>query len=157
MEVCVIDNNTPDKELWMPVEDACIRLNEELGREVFRFFHVMGIKGAKAGALNYLLDGRIAKDTDLIALVDADYHAEPSFPGCLVGHFKDDNVAFVQTSHDYRDQNECLYKNWSYWEYMPCYKVGLACLNEYDVSFTVGTMCVFRHSAIEKVGRWSEW
>ena len=44
-EVLVIDNNTSDPHLWQPVRDHC----DELG-DRFRFLHVEGITGAKAGA-----------------------------------------------------------------------------------------------------------
>jgi len=67
-EVLVIDNNTADPELWRPVMAHCERLG---GR--FRFLHVEGITGAKAGALNWAL-GYTCPQAELIAVIDADYH-----------------------------------------------------------------------------------
>ncbi|HEX5034816.1 MAG TPA: glycosyltransferase, partial [bacterium] len=49
-EVLVVDNNTPDPELWKPVEKRC----QELGSR-FRFFSLGKWPGFKAGALNFAL------------------------------------------------------------------------------------------------------
>lgn len=155
-EVIVCDNNTTDVALWRPVEAHCRQMNAELGEERFRFFHVEGMKGAKAGALNFCLDHTDTRAT-LVALVDADYAAEPDFLARLVGFFKDENFAFVQTSHDYRDSEKNLFNKLCYWEYLIANKLDFTGSSELKASFTIGTMCVFRKSAIEKVGRWAEW
>src|SRR5690606_36865458 len=76
-EVIVCDNNTPDEALWRPVERYCQQLNARR-RAPFKFFHVAPLEGAKAGALNFSLT-KTAPDVELIALVDADYLAEPDF------------------------------------------------------------------------------
>lgn len=47
-EVLVVDNNTSDEALWRPVEAECRRLGPR-----FRFLHVEGLKGFKAGAMNW--------------------------------------------------------------------------------------------------------
>ncbi|BAS11722.1 glycosyltransferase [Arthrobacter sp. Hiyo8] len=43
-EVLVIDNNTTDPALWEPLREHCLVLGDR-----FRFLHVEGISGAKAG------------------------------------------------------------------------------------------------------------
>src|SRR5262249_278048 len=73
-EVLVIDNNTADPELWWPVKAHCERLGER-----FRFLHVEGITGAKAGALNRALDYTCPR-AQLIAAVDPDYPLHPPCP-----------------------------------------------------------------------------
>jgi hypothetical protein len=55
-EVVVVDNNTTDEALCRPVEEHCRSLGSR-----FRFLHVEGLEGAKAGALNYAL-GHTAPD-----------------------------------------------------------------------------------------------
>jgi cellulose synthase/poly-beta-1,6-N-acetylglucosamine synthase-like glycosyltransferase len=74
-EVIVIDNNTVDPLLWQPVAATCTELGSQ-----FRFYHRMGVIGAKAGALNIaLLETR--QDASHIVTVDADYVTDPQFLG----------------------------------------------------------------------------
>lgn len=150
-EVIVIDNNTTDPKLWEPLEQHCAYLGER-----FRFFHVEGITGAKAGALNYITP-YVASDATLIACVDSDYIAEPDFLRRLAGFFDDPQVGFVQTSHDYRQWENRPYQKACYWEYMPFYKQMLPTLSEWTSSYTVGTMCIVRRQALQGVGGWAEW
>lgn len=150
-EVIVIDNNTQDQALWRPLEAHCHTLGSR-----FRFIHVENLSGAKAGALNYILP-QVVMDAELIAVVDSDYEVEPDFLQRLVGFFHDDQIGFVQTSHDYRSWKQGLYQKSCYWEYMPTYKHLLPTLNEWSAAFTVGTMCLIRRTALEAAGGWAEW
>src|SRR5690606_33542545 len=140
--------------LWRPVERYCQQLNARR-RAPFKFFHVAPLEGAKAGALNFSLT-KTAPDVELIALVDADYLAEPDFLSRLTGFFEDEKVGFVQTPHDYLPDGSA-YQAMCYWEYMPPNKVGLASINEYDCAYTIGTMCILRKDAILEAGGWAEW
>lgn len=153
-EVLVCDNNTTDEALWRPVEAHCQRLNRKGDR--FRFFHVAPLPGAKAGALNFLIE-RMDPDVELIAVIDADYLSTPDFLSRLVGFFEDPQLGFVQTPHDYRAWGESAFLSACYWEYMPNNKVELPGLNEYGAAFTIGTMCVIRAEALERAGGWAEW
>ncbi len=150
-EVLVIDNNTPDPKLWLPLQRHCEMLGER-----FRFFHVDKLEGAKAGALNYLAP-HTAKDAQIIACVDSDYVAEPDFLSRLTGFFADEKIGFVQTSHDYREWGDTFYLESCYWEYMPTYKQLLPTLNEWSSAYTVGTMCLIRRKALDDAGGWAEW
>lgn len=155
-EVIVCDNNTNDAGLWRPVETRCQELNAALGAERFRFFHVENLKGAKAGALNYCLDLTDPR-TVLIAVVDADYIADSNFLSCLVPLFRDQQLDFVQTSHDYYDDKKNLFNQFCYWEYLLGTKFSMAGLNELYAAFTIGTMCILRRKAVEDAGRWAGW
>jgi hypothetical protein len=124
--------------------------------ERFHFFHVSPLPGAKAGALNYLIE-RMDPDAELIAVIDADYLAAPDFLSRLVGFFDDPQLGFVQTPHDYRAWEDSTFLSACYWEYMPNNKVELPGLNEYGAAFTIGTMCVIRTEALERAGGWAEW
>lgn len=150
-EVILMDNNTQDEALWQPVKKHC----ESLG-ERFRFIHVDNMKGAKAGALNYALE-QTSKDCELIAVVDADYHARPDFLARLTGYFADPTIGFVQTPHDYRNWEHSLYLRMCYWEYRPFHWSGMAALNERDAGITIGTMCIIRRAALEQAGGWATW
>ncbi|MEN3305243.1 MAG: hypothetical protein V7603_1445 [Micromonosporaceae bacterium] len=151
LEVLVIDNNTVDEALWRPVQRHCERLGER-----FRFLHVEGLSGAKAGALNYAL-ARTDPAAEVVAVVDADYQAEPGFPGELVDAFGDTRLAFVQTSHDYRDWAASAYLTGCYWEYRAMYAGYMRSRSQRETALTTGTMCLVRRSALERVGGWAEW
>lgn len=150
-EVIVIDNNTEDPNLWLPVKTHC----ETLGPQ-FRFMHAEGLKGAKGGALNYihkLIDPR----AEIIGVIDADYLPDKDFLKSLVGHFADPKIGFIQTPHDYRAWRDNLFLTMCYWEYKIFFHTAMISLNERDAGITVGTMCLVRKEALEKAGGWSEW
>lgn len=155
-EVLVCDNNTKDEALWRPLEAHCAQLNQRLGGERFRFFHIAPLPGAKAGALNFCLEV-MAGDTDVVAVIDADYQARPDFLSRLVTFFDDPQIGYVQTPHDYRGYSQSRYLNACYWEYMPNNKVDLPGVSEYGGAFTIGTMCLLRAAGLRKVGGWAEW
>ena len=155
-EVLVCDNNTKDEMLWRPLEAHCAVLNQRLGYERFRFFHVDPLPGAKAGALNFLLEV-MAPDAELVAIIDADYQARPDFLSRLVTFFDDPKIGYVQTPHDYRGYSQSDYLNACYWEYMPNNKVDMPGVSEYGGAFTIGTMCILRTEGLRRAGGWAEW
>ena len=150
-EVVVVDNNTKDPNLWKPVERHCAVLGSR-----FRFFHVAPLSGAKAGALNFALQHTSA-DAELIALIDADYQAEPDFLERLVGFFDDPRMGFVQTPHDYRSWQGNSYLRACYWEYIEHFRLRIASLSEWVSSHIIGTMCLVRRCALEEAGGWAQW
>jgi cellulose synthase/poly-beta-1,6-N-acetylglucosamine synthase-like glycosyltransferase len=96
-EVLVIDNNTTDENLWRPVEEYCKRLGPQ-----FRFFHVEGLPGFKAGAMNYVrkyMDHRAG----FIFVVDADYVVRRDAISRALRYFSDPNIGLVQFPQDYRN------------------------------------------------------
>lgn len=150
-EVIVIDNNTADEALWRPVEEHCQRLGPR-----FRFIHVASLPGAKAGALNLALT-HTAPAAEVVAVVDADYQAEPDFLRDLVSLFGDERVGFVQTSHGYRDWNHSRYLTGCRLEYLAMYGGYMRSRDERGTALTTGTMCLVRRRALEKVGGWAKW
>ena len=155
-EVLVIDNNTKDEALWRPLEQHAAHLNDRLGREVFRFFHVAPLDGAKAGALNWVMD-KMDPEAELIAVIDADYFSQPDFLSRLVPFFAGPSLAYLQTPHDYRDHEKSAYLSSCYAEYMPNNKIDMLGVNEYGGAFTIGTMCILRAHVLRRVGGWAEW
>jgi cellulose synthase/poly-beta-1,6-N-acetylglucosamine synthase-like glycosyltransferase len=151
LEVLVIDNNTDDPRLWKPVQAHCQRLGDR-----FRFFHVEGLTGAKAGALNFALR-ETAPDAEIVSVVDADYEVAPDFIDRLIGHFDDPRMGFVQAPHDYRAWEASPYLRACYWEYKYFFHTILVSRNERDAAITVGTMCLIRRKALEEAGGWAEW
>jgi hypothetical protein len=155
-EVLVCDNNTRDPALWLPLQAHCAVLNRRLEREVFRFFHLAALPGAKAGALNVCLQ-RMAPDAQIVGVVDADYHSRPDFLSRLVPFFADPGLGYIQTPHDYRDHQGSRFLTACHWEYMPTNKVDYPGVSEYGGAFTIGTMCLLRAEALRRAGGWAEW
>ncbi|MEJ5977350.1 glycosyltransferase family 2 protein [Novosphingobium sp. PS1R-30] len=155
-EVLVCDNNTQDETLWRPLEAHCAVLNRRLGREVFRFFHVAPLPGAKAGALNFCLE-QMAPDTEVVGVIDADYHSRPDFLSRLVPFFAGPRIGYIQTPHDYRGYEDSDFLTACHWEYMPTNKVDYPGVSEYGGAFTIGTMCLLRAEALRRAGGWAEW
>jgi len=150
-EVVVIDNNTTDESLWRPVEEHCARLGER-----FRFLHVEGITGAKAGALNWArshMDPR----AELMGVVDADYIVEPNWLTDTVGYFEDPGTGFVQCPHAYRDYESSAFTRLANAEYALFFAAHMVSLDENGAGLTVGTMSVIRLAALDKAGGWAEW
>ena len=150
-EVIVLDNNTTDINLWKPVEEHCRKLGKH-----FRFFHFDRIKGAKAGALNKALT-LTAPQAELIAVLDSDYSAKSDFLKKLVRFFADPKIGFVQSLQNYRHWENSRYQTACYYEYQDHFELVLPGQNEWDASYTIGTMCILRRKAMEEVGGWAEW
>jgi len=150
-EVIVIDNNTKDSSLYLPVKEHCRKLGGK-----FRFYHADGISGAKGGALNYIMP-IVHPKTTIIGVIDADYQVEPEFLKALVGYFDNSKIGFVQTPHDYREWKGSLFLTMCYWEYKIFFHSAMISLSERDAGITVGTMCLIRKEALERAGGWSEW
>jgi len=150
-EVLVVDNNTADPNLWRPVEVHCLSLGPR-----FRFFHVEGLAGAKAGALNLALR-HTNPAAEVVGVVDADYQVASDFVDRLIGYFDDPKMGFVQTPHDYRGWEHSRYLRACYWEYRYFYRTILVSRNERGAALTVGTMCLIRRAALEDAGGWAEW
>jgi cellulose synthase/poly-beta-1,6-N-acetylglucosamine synthase-like glycosyltransferase len=96
-EVLVIDNNTSDETVWRPIEECCAKLGER-----FRFFHVEGLKGAKAGAMNYIRP-HINRAAEFVLVVDADYQLDPDAIEKALPYFTSNEIGLVQFPQHYRN------------------------------------------------------
>lgn len=150
-EVIVLDNNTADDSLWRPVASHC----EALGPR-FRFHHLDGIKGFKAGALNKALE-LTDRSAEFIAVIDSDYQVAPHWLRSVMPGFDDPKVGIVQAPQDYRDGDESLFKSCIYEEYTGFFRIGMVERAEHNAIIQHGTMCVIRREAMERVGGWAEW
>jgi exo-beta-1,3-glucanase (GH17 family) len=155
-EVIVVDNNTADESLWRPVDQECVRLNAVLGREVFRFVHVEGLRGFKAGALNLALRHTRA-DAVAIGVIDADYIVDPAWLRRAMVYFEDPAVGFVQAPQDHRDMDATPFKRVIGWEYAGFFNVGMVQRDLDDAIIQHGTMALIRRDALARVGGWAEW
>jgi cellulose synthase/poly-beta-1,6-N-acetylglucosamine synthase-like glycosyltransferase len=147
-EVIVVDNNTPEQQLWRPIES----LSEELG---FRFFHLERWPGHKAGALNFAAEMTSA-DADFIAILDADYLVEPDFLTKLMARFNNSNIAFVQAPQDYRYDCASTYQSSCYFAYRYFFDVNMTARKRMNSIIFVGTMGIIRKAVLVESGGWDE-
>jgi len=155
-EVILLDNNTPDPEVWRPVEAHCRLLNSLTETPRFRFFHFEQMKGFKAGALNRALALTDPAATH-IAVIDSDYQVEPFWLRRVVPHFADPSVALVQGPQDYRDGDGNLFKKMAFEEYRGFFHIGMVERNESNAIIQHGTMTIVARAALVEVDGWSEW
>jgi cellulose synthase/poly-beta-1,6-N-acetylglucosamine synthase-like glycosyltransferase len=150
-EVVVVDNNTKDPAVWGPVEEYC------RGRERVRFVHVAPWPGYKAGACNLALRRYTDPRAEIIGLIDADDIVEPYYLRETVPYFADQNLGFVQTCESNRDFEGSPYYTACVDSYQAFYLSVMSSRNERDTVPFVGTMGLFRRSALAEVGGWNEW
>jgi cellulose synthase/poly-beta-1,6-N-acetylglucosamine synthase-like glycosyltransferase/exo-beta-1,3-glucanase (GH17 family) len=150
-EVLLVDNNTKDDAVWLPVQAHC----ELLGPR-FRFYHLANWPGYKAGALNFALRNS-APDTEVVAVIDSDYLVDPDWLSAMVPHFVNPKVGLVQSPQDYRDWRGDVFKTMCNWEYAGFFNIGMITRNERNAIIQHGTMTMMRRTALEQAGGWAEW
>lgn len=150
-EVIVIDNNTRDEKVWLPVARHCDVLGEK-----FHFHHVDPLAGFKAGALNYALQ-KTSAAAEVIAVIDSDYVVEPNWLRDLVPAFDDPAIGIVQAPQDYRDGDDSLFKSLCDAEYCGFFHIGMVTRNERNAIIQHGTMTLIRRQVLDRVGGWAEW
>jgi exo-beta-1,3-glucanase (GH17 family)/cellulose synthase/poly-beta-1,6-N-acetylglucosamine synthase-like glycosyltransferase len=150
-EVLVIDNNTPNEDVWQPVEAYCAKLGSR-----FRFYHVAPLEGFKAGALNYALRHTVS-GAAVIAVIDSDYQVKSDWLSELVPLFADNKIAVVQAPQDYRDAELNAFKAMCYAEYRGFFYIGMITRNERNAIIQHGTMTMIRKTVLEKLQGWAEW
>jgi cellulose synthase/poly-beta-1,6-N-acetylglucosamine synthase-like glycosyltransferase len=155
-EVIVLDNNTPDAEVWRPVEAHCRVLSAEGNGKRFRFFHFDQVKGFKGGALNRAL-ALTDPEAAYVAIIDSDYQVQPFWLRRVIPYFASPGIALVQGPQDYRDAGQSRFKSMAYEEYRGFFHIGMVERNEHNAIIQHGTMTVVAKDALEEVDGWSEW
>lgn len=150
-EVLVIDNNTRDPEVWMPVKEHC----ETLGSR-FHFFTLGQWPGFKAGALNFALR-ETAPDAEIVGVIDSDYLVRPDWLKSMVPYFDNPKTGFVQAPQDHRDWEGNRFQEMINFEYTGFFHIGMVHRNDYDAIIQHGTMTLIRKTALQAVGNWGEW
>src|SRR5207245_2293599 len=148
--VQVVDNNTRDPAIWKPLEALCTELGPR-----FQFIHLDPWPGFKAGALNEATR-RLPDEVEVIGIVDADYVVKPGFLRAVVGHFKDPQVAFVQTPQHYRDWQDDKYLRGLFFSYRYFFDITIPARAHRNAIIFAGTMGLIRRSALAEIGGWNE-
>src|SRR5437870_7326975 len=147
--VQVVDNNTKDPEVWKPLEALCRELAPR-----FQFLHLDPWPGYKAGALNEATR-RLPDEVEVLGIVDADYLVKPGFLRAVVGHFKDPQVAFVQTPQHYRDWQDDKYLRGLFFSYRYFFDITMPARAHRNAIIFAGTMGLIRRSALAEIGGWN--
>lgn len=150
-EVLIIDNNTPDENLWRPLERRC----QELGPR-FRFFTLGKWPGFKAGALNFGLR-QTNPDAVVVGVVDADYVVEPDWLKGTIPYFDDSEVSLVQAPQEHRDVERNLFQLMEADEYCGFFRIGMVQRNEDNAIVQHGTMTLIRRTELDALNGWAEW
>jgi cellulose synthase (UDP-forming) len=105
---------------------------------------------SKAGNLNHALPHTTG---EFVAVIDCDHRARPDFAHQTLGYFSDDKVGFVTTRQQFEGDDkdilgtrEPLFFQW-----------GQPAKDTDDAAFSVGNASVYRRSALESAGGFSEW
>ncbi|MCG8544559.1 MAG: glycosyltransferase, partial [Alphaproteobacteria bacterium] len=147
-EVVVVVNNTPDEDLWRPVEAHCRALGDRFG-----FLHLPRVDGYKAGALNAALAAS-DPDAEIVAVVDADYRVEPRWLRDLAPLFQDPKVALVQAPQDHTEADAATAQRMMNCEYAGFFDIGMVQRNEANAIIAHGTMLLLRKHALARTGGW---
>ena len=147
--VQVVDNNTPDREIWGALKAQC----EQLGPR-FQFMHLENWPGFKAGALNEATR-RLPDEIEIIGVVDSDYVVKPDWIRSVVGHFADPKVAFVQTPQNYRDWMDDQFLRGLYFSYEYFFEITMPCRAHRNAIIFAGTMGLIRLSVLREIGGWN--
>ena len=147
-EVLAIVNNTPQKDLKKPIEDICREKSNILK------YHSIQTSGYKGGTLNramMLSDSR----TQIVSVVDSDYHVSRDFIKRGVEHFEDD-TAIVQFPQDYRDFPDNVFFKAMYLSYRYFFAVIMRMCHVLNAVAFMGTVGFVKMDAVKKAGNWSE-
>lgn len=148
-EVLVVVNNTPEENLWRPVEAHCQALGDR-----FRFINLPKVSGFKAGALNEAL--RLSDpEAEIVGIIDADYRVRSDWLADLVPAFDDAAVAMVQAPQDHDETGVSLTQRMMNAEYAGFFDIGMVQRNEENAIITHGTMLLIRKQAMLDVGGWA--
>jgi cellulose synthase (UDP-forming) len=108
-----------------------------------------GIKGAKAGKVNFALK---KSDGEFVMVIDPDHIAEPDFLDKVLGHFSDPRVGFVQVVQAYYNQCESFVARAGAEQTYGFYGPTMMGMNGLGTAVAIGANCTFRRKALEDIG-----
>jgi cellulose synthase/poly-beta-1,6-N-acetylglucosamine synthase-like glycosyltransferase/tetratricopeptide (TPR) repeat protein len=109
---------------------------------------------AKAGNLNNALE---QTNGEFVVVLDADHVPEPHFITRLIGYFRDEKMAYVQTPHAFYNfdsfQARLDHTNRRYWEEGNLfYRVIQPGRNRWNCPIFAGSAAMFRRGALREIG-----
>ena len=147
-EVLVLDNNTMDTSVWHPVQRFCEASQSTVE---MKFYHDMGVVGAKAGALQLGLS-RMSSEADYVVTLDADYCVSPDFLNRVVANLHKtgaDYLQFPQAYHSLTPADQHLQR-----DYRSYFSVFCKQANTCQAALPTGTLTVINKTALLACGMW---
>lgn len=145
-EVVVIDNNTTSEECWRPVSEFCQQHPDRV-----HFYHVSGITGFKAGAMNWVRPF-LSEQSTHIMVIDADYQLKPGAIADVSRRLCKEDIDLLQYPQSYRnDQTEMDAISMEYYHYFKTYMRSGHNRNEV---MCTGTLCVIRLAFLDRIEGW---
>lgn len=108
----------------------------------------LGHKKYKSGNLNYALT---KSSSPFILTIDADNVVEPTIADDLLGHFSDPKIAFVASRQEYVAEKDDFNHDHLFYNHMQTGK------NANTAAISCGSGVIYRRSALNKIGGFSEW
>jgi exo-beta-1,3-glucanase (GH17 family)/cellulose synthase/poly-beta-1,6-N-acetylglucosamine synthase-like glycosyltransferase len=149
LEILIVDNNTSDDALWIPVRDQVLALDDPR----VKFFHLPRWPGFKAGALNFAL-AHTDPRASWIAVVDADYVVAPDWLRQMAEYLAQPDVAAVQAPQAHRDWEGHTAARLMNWEYEGFFRLGMHHRHERNALIQHGTMILLNRQALMQAGQW---
>lgn len=139
--------------LWLLDQDARNELRQ-LAAEIACEYLAAKPESSKSALLNQAL---ALSDAEFVAVLDADHAPQKEFLRHTLGYFRDDAVAFVQTSHDIYSpgstQQRWTRENRIVWSEHALFHRILQLGKDYgQAALYEGSSAIFRRSAIEAIG-----
>lgn len=128
-----------------------MKLCEELG---VQHINCSNVQGAKAGKVNYCLQN--FSKSDFIFIVDPDHIPRKDFLTTVLPHFQDESVGFVQVVQAYYNLDESFVAYAAAEQTFGFYGPTQMGLNGLAIPTAIGANCVFRRSALDKIGGHAE-
>lgn len=125
--------------------DAVRQMAGDIGA---RYVRRLSTNGAKAGNVNHALS--LSKG-EFFAIFDADFVPKPDFLIETIPFFSDEHVAFVQTPQVYGNLHNVISRGAGYMQSV-FYRYIQPGRNRFNAAFCVGTIVVFRRTAIDDIG-----
>ncbi len=145
-EVIVVDNNTADPDLYIPVSDFVAGAGSN-----WKFIHFDILPGAKAGALNQALSVTSDRATHIIT-VDADYQVRPRFlerAEQLIAYLPDSSFQFPQAYRNVSSRTQAIADELG--TYFSAFPASASISGK---SLLTGTMSVIRRAHLDQAGGW---
>ncbi len=144
-ELLVIDNNTDETDLWLPVYEYCLDKGPHI-----RFYHCINVKNAKAGALDIALELRSREATHVV-IVDADYTVHKDFLSRAAALLSENQCDYLQFPQSYRGEGAEGLKN----ELGLYFSTVSQAADAANTMLLTGTLSVIRAEALDAVGGWN--
>ncbi|WP_175455369.1 glycosyltransferase family 2 protein [Pricia antarctica] len=145
IEIIVVDNNTTERDSWVPVEDFCSTLPN------VRFFHLEKWPFFKSGALNFARKVT-HRNAEFVFVIDADYRLTPNALELAVSNFDRPNTALVQFPQAYQCDSKRhvpLIAEFDHFFDFYCFKADTC-----HGALATGTLSLIKITALDKVGGW---